>query len=25
VVGAYGLFSLGIGIYFYQKERNSTP
>ena len=22
VLGAYGLFSLGIGIYFYQKERN---
>jgi hypothetical protein len=25
VVGAYGLFSLGIGIYFLQKERNSRP
>jgi formate hydrogenlyase subunit 3/multisubunit Na+/H+ antiporter MnhD subunit len=25
VVGAYGLFSLGIGIYFYQKERNVKP
>ena len=25
ILGAYGLFSVGIGLYFFQRDRNAKP